>query len=190
MRTGGTEIALSRDSPSLDVVRGSVAGATTEESISGACYRFGTTVEVMFGVVVSYGGLRGEIGTIRRTLRRTDEFRPESELVTELAGFVRVNADRLKRDAEGRELDRVETVARSHDSCREATAVVRERATAEEREEYGRFVRWCAERVVDAGVEGGVLRFGGRRVSPAERAFVDSIADAFDTAGHSTEPDG
>lgn len=149
-----------------------------------------TPVEVMFSVVVSYGGLRRELGTIRRTLRRTDEFRPESELVTELAGFVRMNADRLKRDAEGRELDRAETVARAHDSCREATAVVRERATAEERAEYGRFVRWCAERVVDAGVEGGVLRFGGRRVSPAERAFVDSIADAFDTAGRSTETDG
>ncbi|MUV56850.1 hypothetical protein GJ632_05300 [Halogeometricum sp. CBA1124] len=146
-----------------------------------------TPVEVMFGVVVvSYGGLRRELGTIRRTLRRTDEFRPESEL----AGFVRVNADRLKRDAEGRELDRAVTVARAHDCCREATAVVRERATAEEREEYGRFVRWCAEQVVDAGVGGGVLRFGDRRVSPAERAFVDSIADAFDTAGRSTELDG
>ena len=71
----------------------------------------------MFGVVVvSYGGLRRELGTIRRTLRRTDEFRPESELVTELAGFVRVNADRLRRDAEGRELDRAVTVARAHDS--------------------------------------------------------------------------
>ncbi|AKU09757.1 hypothetical protein [Haloferax gibbonsii] len=138
-----------------------------------------TPVEVMFGVVVaSNGGLRRELKTIRRTLRHTDEFDPESELVTSLAGFVRVNADRVRRDAETREFNRAVTIARAHDYCREATAIVRARATAAERNEYGQFVRWCAERVADAGVEGGLLRLGGRRVSPAERAFIDAIGES------------
>ncbi|RDZ62137.1 hypothetical protein C5B90_17405 [Haloferax sp. Atlit-12N] len=150
-----------------------------------------TPVEVMFGVVVaSNGGLRRELKTIRRTLRHADEFGPETELVTHLAGFVRVNADRVRRDAETHDSNRAVTIARAHDYCREATTIVRARATAAERDEYGRFVRWCAERVADAGVEGGILRLGGRRVSPAERAFIDAIGETLavaDTSGETIE---
>ncbi|MCO8265075.1 hypothetical protein ACOZ4B_00360 (plasmid) [Haloferax prahovense] len=148
-----------------------------------------TPVEVMFGVVVaSNGGLRRELKTVRQTLRHTDEFDPESELVTHLAGFVRVNADRVRHDAETRDFNRAVTIARAHDYCREATAIVRVRATAAEQNEYEEFVTWCAERVADAGIEGGILRLGGRRVSPAERAFIDAIGEtlAIDDASSET----
>ncbi|EMA07547.1 hypothetical protein [Haloferax denitrificans] len=137
-----------------------------------------TPVEVMYGVViVSNGGLRRELKTIRRTLRQTDEFEPESELVTHVAGFVRVNADRVRRDAETHDFTRAVAIARAHDYSREAAGIVRARATAAERAEYAQFVRWCAERVADAGVEGGLLGLGGRRISPAEREFIDAIGE-------------
>ena len=108
----------------------------------------------MFGVVVvSYGGLRGELGTVRRALRRTDEFRPESEL----AGFVRVNADRLKRDAEGRELDRAETVARAHDSgSAYSSRRVRPPRRGEKEEEPGIRAEAVQTPVSGRGVRGGV----------------------------------
>ncbi|WP_148414127.1 hypothetical protein [Haloferax sp. KTX1] len=141
-----------------------------------------TPVEVMYGVVVaSNGGLWRELKTIRRTLRHADEFEPETELVTHLAGFVRANAGRVRRDAETHDFNRAVTVARAHDYCREAATIVRARATAAERAEYAQFVRWCAERVADAGVEGGLLGLGGRRISPAERAFVDAIGETLGT---------
>lgn len=142
-----------------------------------------TPVEVMFGVVVSsYGGLRRELGAIRRTLRHTDEFACETELVAHLAGFVRVNARNLRREAEARDLDGRLVKARARDSCRASASILSERASEAEREEYGRFVLWCGTRIADAGVEGGILRVGGRRLSPAERRFLDSVADALGTA--------
>jgi len=169
------------------------SGMTSRNSFTPAEWRTlaQTPVEVMFGVVVaSNGGLRRELKTIRRTLRHTDEFGPESELVTHVAGFVRVNADRVRRDAETRDFTRPVAIARAHDHCREATAIVRARATPAERDEYGRFVRWCAERVADAGVEGGILRLGGRRVSPAERAFIDAIGETLAVADTPSETSG
>ncbi len=108
------------------------SGMTSRNSFTPAEWRAlaQTPVEVMFGVVVaSNGGLRRELKTIRRTLRHTDEFGPESELVTHVAGFVRVNADRVRRDAETRDFTRPVVIARAHDHCREATAIVRARAT-------------------------------------------------------------
>jgi hypothetical protein len=150
-----------------------------------------TPVEVMFGVVMSsYGGLRRELGAIRRTLRHTEEFPSETELVAQLSGFLGVNAAKLRREAESGDLDSRLTKARAYDSCRASASILVDRTSEAERREYGRFVLWCAERVAQAGVEGGVLRIGGRRLSPAERRFLDSVAEALGVARSSDEANG
>lgn len=142
-----------------------------------------TPADVMFGVIiVSYGGYRRELGAVRKTLHHADTFPAETELVSELGGFVAANAEKLRRDAETREFDRRLAIARAHDDCRGATNILRRRATAEEREEYGRFVLWCGQRVALAGVEGGFLRIGGRRLGHREVVFLDSVADSLDVS--------
>lgn len=143
-----------------------------------------TPAEVMFAVVVtSWGGMRRELRTIRGTLRHADGFPARTELVGELSGFVSANADRLYRDAAEGDFHRPVAQARAHDYCRTSARVLRAKATPEERGECGRYVLWCAEAVAMAGVEGGFLGVGGRRLGPAESRLLSSLADALDVQG-------
>ena len=59
---------------------------------------------------------------------------------------------------------------------REAVAVLEERATPEEVDDYRRFVLSVAERAAQAHKEGGFLGVGEQRVSERERAALDEIA--------------
>jgi hypothetical protein len=63
---------------------------------------------------------------------------------------------------------------------RDAVAVVEQKATPEEVEEYKRFIVTLAERVAEARKE-GFLGLSGDRVSPEERAAVEQIAGALGT---------
>lgn len=135
----------------------------------------GTPGAVMFAVVVtSYGGIRRELKTIRRTLRTADDFPAQTELVTHVAGFVATNARRLARDAAAKDLHREVTRARANDSCRASMSILRSKATPAERDEYGRFVLYCAGRTAFAGRESGIPGVGPR-LSSAERRFLESV---------------
>lgn len=148
-----------------------------------------TPVEAMFGVVVvSFGGIRRELRTIERTLRTADGFPAETELVTELAGFVSVNARRLQREAGRMDLRRPVLLARVFDDSRASVTVLRRVATEDERVDYGAFVLYCVERTAEAGAEGGLFGIGGRRFSPAEHRFLDSLAETLDVERRPTGP--
>jgi hypothetical protein len=60
---------------------------------------------------------------------------------------------------------------------RDAAALLESKATAEERDDYGRFVLNLANKVAAAHRE------GGQSVSPAEAAAIQEIAAALGTAG-------
>jgi hypothetical protein len=52
------------------------------------------------------------------------------------------------------------------------------KATPEEVTEYKEFILTVAQRVAEAGKEGGFLGIGGTRVSPAETKAIQEIRDA------------
>lgn len=145
----------------------------------------GTPGAVMFAVVVtSYGGVRRELETIRRTLRNADDFPAQTELVAHIVGFVAANARRLTRDAADQDLHREVTRARANDDCRAATSILRAKATPAERDEYGRFVLYCAGRTAFAGRESGIPGLGPR-LSSAERRFLESLETTLGVDGGS-----
>jgi hypothetical protein len=64
---------------------------------------------------------------------------------------------------------------------RDAVALLEQKATPEEVDEYKRFVINLAQRVAEAHKE-GFLGLSGERVSDAERAAIEEIAQALGTA--------
>jgi hypothetical protein len=71
---------------------------------------------------------------------------------------------------------------------RDAVAMLEQKATPEEVEEYKRFIVTLAERVAEARKE-GFLGLSGDRVSPEERAVVEQIAEALGTEAPEPKPE-
>jgi hypothetical protein len=67
-------------------------------------------------------------------------------------------------------------------------AVVEQKATPEEVEEYKQFIVNLGERVAEARKE-GFLGLSGDRVSPEERAAVEQIAEALGTEAPERKPE-
>lgn len=66
---------------------------------------------------------------------------------------------------------------RQLDRIRQAVELVEQKASAEELQEYKRFIRTLADRVANARKE-GFLGIGGEKVSDAEREAIGEIAAA------------
>jgi hypothetical protein len=71
---------------------------------------------------------------------------------------------------------------------RDAVALLEQKATPEEVEEYKRFIVTLAERVAEARKE-GFLGLSGDRVSPDERAALEQIAEALGTEPPERKPE-
>ena len=67
---------------------------------------------------------------------------------------------------------------RGPDRLREAVALLSQKATPQEVEDYKRFIQELAERVARAHKEGGFLGMGGKEISPAEQAALDEVSAA------------
>jgi len=65
---------------------------------------------------------------------------------------------------------------------RDGVALLEAKATPEELEEYRRFTLTVAQAAAEADKSGGFLGIGGERVSEAENAALDQIAEALGTA--------
>jgi hypothetical protein len=83
---------------------------------------------------------------------------------------------------------REELTDRGLQHLRDAVALLEQKATPEEVEEYKRFIVTLAERVAEARKE-GFLGLSGERVSPEERAALEQIADALGTEAPERKPD-
>jgi hypothetical protein len=70
---------------------------------------------------------------------------------------------------------------------RDAVALVEQKATPEEVEDYKRFIVNLAQRVAEARKE-GFLGLGGERVSSDERGAVEQIAEALGTEAPGSDP--
>lgn len=65
---------------------------------------------------------------------------------------------------------------RAETAVREASDLLREKASPEELREFGDFIVAVTDAVARAHKEGGVLGFGGKEVSPPEQAAMDRMA--------------
>lgn len=134
----------------------------------------------------SSGGFLRELRSLRRTLEDGSQTTSETELLRALTGFVAVNADQLVREADSGDLNEHVARARALDAARESMSILHETATVEECDEYRQYVLHCARTVALAGVEGGFLGFGGRRLSQREERFLDALAEALGESLDST----
>ena len=71
---------------------------------------------------------------------------------------------------------------------RDAVALLEQKATPEEVDQYKQFIVNLAERVAEARKE-GFLGLSGERVSPEERAAVEQIAEALGTEAPQQKPE-
>jgi hypothetical protein len=121
-------------------------------------------------IAAERGGTIRESLAVGRAYAAGRERQGESELLDQLVASPPA-VDRAK--VEGGDI-----AAASAERLGEAVRILREKATPEEVDAYGRFVLSVAEAAASAHKEGGVLGVGGQQVSDAERAALDEIAAA------------
>src|SRR5262249_31591799 len=63
------------------------------------------------------------------------------------------------------------------EQVRASIAILTGKANAEESSAYRKMIYDVAEKVANAATEGGFLGFGGTRVSPGEKSFLDQLRD-------------
>jgi hypothetical protein len=76
-------------------------------------------------------------------------------------------------------VDRAAGLAAVLMSCHRAAGLLAERSPDEDRAAYRAWLQSIAERVCGAATSGGVLGFGGDRISAAEAQFLDDLSRAF-----------
>jgi hypothetical protein len=87
----------------------------------------------------------------------------------------RITQDRLKELLKGKRPDEVSELAVNR--LQQISSLVAAKAP-EQAEAYKQFVRTTAEKVAEAGTEGGFLGFGGEKVSDAEKKTLADIERA------------
>lgn len=96
----------------------------------------------------------------------------DSELLDELVTSPpSIEPDHL-REAGG------DVAAATSERLREAMRIVEAKATAQEADDYKRFVMTVAQAVASAHKEGGFLGIGGERISDSENRALDEISRA------------
>lgn len=127
-------------------------------------------------LAASRGGTVREMRAIARVYSEAREQQSESQLLDAIVGDRAVVQPVVKRD----EPDAVS--AESMARIRKALTIIDRIATADEANEYRRFIWSLADRTARAHKEGGILGIGGEAVSDAERAVLDELAALFDGA--------
>jgi hypothetical protein len=61
------------------------------------------------------------------------------------------------------------------DQVRASVSILNGKASAEESDAYGKLIYGVAEKVANAASEGGILGFGGTRVSSGEQSLLDEL---------------
>lgn len=64
------------------------------------------------------------------------------------------------------------------DLCQKAVALLQQKATSQEIEDYKRWVMYLCGRVAEAVKQGGFLRLGGHKVSDTEQVILNEISNA------------
>jgi hypothetical protein len=102
----------------------------------------------------------------------------ESLLAAVVADIIANAQDELRGQTENISIKEIK--AKALDNCRSVAAILQAKASAEEADEYKRWLLAVAQKVAAAAKEGGIFGFGGTQVSESETATINEIADALD----------
>lgn len=114
-------------------------------------------------------------GTVRETLSIGKVYAEEQKNESNTELLDAIVQDRPQVDAK-RYADPEEAKSAGMDRLAEALALVEQKATRTEADDYRRFVYAVADRVARAHKEGGFLGIGGKEVSEDEREALEQIA--------------
>lgn len=64
------------------------------------------------------------------------------------------------------------------EQVRASMSIIDDKASADESDAYRKLIYGVAEKVANAASEGGILGFGGQRVSSGEQSFLDELRNA------------
>lgn len=121
-------------------------------------------------ITASHGGMFRETMAMSKAYSEARAQHGESELLDEIvAAKPRVERGKAHNPEELRD--------QGLDCLRDVTTLLEHKATAEEREDYRRFVLTVADKVAAAHRE------GGKQVSPAEEQAIQDITTALGTGG-------
>jgi hypothetical protein len=121
-------------------------------------------------ITASHGGMFRETMALSKAYVEARAQHGESELLDEIVA----EKPRMER---GKGHNPEELRDAGLDCLRDVTALLEHKATAEERDDYRRFVLTVADKVAAAHRE------GGKQVSPAEEQAIQDITTALGTAG-------
>jgi hypothetical protein len=100
----------------------------------------------------------------------------ESLLAAVVADIIANAQDELRGPTENISVKEIK--AKALDNCRSVVAILQTKASAEEADEYKRWLLAVAQKVAAAAKEGGIFGFGATQVSESETATINEIADA------------
>lgn len=126
----------------------------------------------------------GELGTIKELFAGLTSL-ASGAMASRDNSLIRVVFEIYKHEGQGEqrllELSESATdrlVPETLERCRQASAILAHAADPHEVEDFKQWLYGIAVEVVSAAKSGGFLGLGGRRVSEAEAAFLDRLADA------------
>ena len=133
-------------------------------------------VPFLTGLVVIAASPSGPVGVFQESraaseMLRTGLDKATTELMQVLAEDLKANLGFQKLQSQDVDEIRASGLA----ACREVAALLREKATPEEFEEFRTWLSSLARKVAEAAKEGGFLGFGGTPVSEAETSALDQI---------------
>jgi hypothetical protein len=143
-------------------------------------------------LAVAVAGASGMVGTLKEAFSSSVALvqgtKSESDLIRSLCAREELSAGQQTLRAslpqgQGLEDAKQKLSALAVEKARAAMEILRRKGDAQDAEAYRGFVKGIGERVAQSAKEGGVLGFGGERVSEAERQMLASLDGALGEGG-------
>lgn len=122
-------------------------------------------------------GFIQEMSAVADAISESEERAAKDSLISEVVAQIIANAE----DSERGQTEKIsvgDTKERALANCREVAALLQAKASAQDADDYKRWLLAVAQRVAQAAKEGGIFGFGGAQVSKSEVATINEIAAA------------
>jgi hypothetical protein len=143
-------------------------------------------------LAVAVSGASGMIGTLKEAFSSSvalvEGTKSESELIRSLCTREEISAGQQTLRASLPQAQKIDDAkqalsALAVEKARAAMEILRRKGAEADAEAYRGFVKGIGERVAQSAKEGGVLGFGGERVSEGERQMLASLDSALGGGG-------
>jgi hypothetical protein len=143
-------------------------------------------------LAVAMSGASGLVGTLKEAFSSSvalvEGTRSDNELIRSLSSREEISASQQSLRAnlpqgQGFADAKEKLSALAVEKARAAMEILRRKGAESDAEAYRGFVKGVGERVAKSAKEGGVLGFGGERVSEAERQMLASLDGALGAGG-------